>query len=80
MFCTAWNDDEIMEENEDIDRILADELLSEEEASSALDEIIEDEGEPENERKQLKRDVEAEALKRLKDAARTVEDFNNVVA
>lgn len=69
-----------MEENEDIDRILADELLSEEEASSALDEIIEDEGEPENERKQLKRDVEAEALKRLKDAARTVEDFNNVVA
>ncbi len=80
VFCTAWNDDEIMEENEDIDRILADELLSEEEASSALDEITEDEDEPENERKQLKRDVEAEALKRLEDAARTVEDFNNVVA
>ena len=44
-----------------------------------MDEIAEDEDEPENERKQLKRDVEAEALKRLEDAARTVEDFNNVV-
>lgn len=80
MFCTAWNDDEITEEEENTERFLAEELLAEEESRPALDEIVEDEDEPENERKQLKRDVEAEALKRLEDAARTVEDFNNVVA
>ena len=80
VFCTAWNDDEIIEEEEDTERFLAEELLAEEESRPASDEIVEDEDDSENERKQLKRDVEAEALKRLEDAARTEEDFNNVVA
>ena len=62
MFYTAWNDDEIIEEEENIEHLLAEELLAEEESRPALDEIVEDEDE------------------RLEDAARTVEDFNNVVA
>ena len=80
MFCTAWNDDEIIEDEKNTERFLAEELLPEEEDRPAPDDILDDDNEAQNERKQLKRDLDAEALKRLEDAARSVEDFNNVIA
>ena len=86
----AWSDDEIKNEQEEIERhLVREELLAEEylpEDGSLLEESEEEETEGREEdtavreRKKLKRELEAEALKRLEDAARTEKDFRNVVS
>ena len=75
----AWFDDEIIEEEESLKQRPFEEDLSEEEVPPDFEDE-ETEDEVQNERKKLKRELEAEALKRLEDAARTEEDFRNVVA
>ena len=55
-------------------------LIEELEADAAEHPFEEDIGEKEPERKKLKRELRAEALDHLEDAARTQQDFENVVA
>ena len=74
-----WSDDEITEEQENSERYVLDEVLPPEEPPPDLDEE-DSPDEAVHERKKLKRELEAEALKRLEDAARTEEDFRKVVA
>ncbi len=54
-------------------------LIDETEAEAKENPIEDDENEP-SERKLLKRELRAQALKRLEDSARTVTDFKNVSA
>lgn len=75
----AWSDDEIIEEQENSERYVLNEELPAEEPPPDLDEE-DSPDEAVSERKKLKRELEAEALKRLEDAARTEEDFRKVVA
>ena len=55
-------------------------LIEELEADAAEHPFEEDIGEKEPERKKLKRELRAEALDHLEDAARTQQDFENVIA
>ena len=55
-------------------------LIEELEADAAEHPFEEDAEEKEPERKKLKRELRAEALARLEDAARTQKDFENVIA
>lgn len=55
-------------------------LIEELEADAAEHPFEDDAGDEEPERKKLKRELRAEALARLEDAARTQRDFENVVA
>lgn len=77
-----YEDDEIeyMEAEFPEKTLIAEQLLIDEtEADSKENPIEDDENEP-SERKQLKRELKAQALKRLEDSARTVTDFKNVAA
>ena len=74
-----WPDDEIIEEQENSERYVLNEELPAEEPPPDLDEE-DSPDEAVSERKKLKRELEAEALKRLEDAARPEEDFRKVVA
>lgn len=87
----AWSDDEIKNEQEEIERHLVREELLAEEYLPEDGNLPEDESGGETaegseedaavrERKKLKRELEAEALKRLEDAARTERDFRNVIS
>lgn len=58
--------------------IIAEQLLIEETEADAKENPIEDD--EQSERKLLKRELKAQALKRLEDSARTVTDFKNVTA
>jgi hypothetical protein len=55
-------------------------LIDELEADAAENPIEDDRPDEDSERKKLKRELQAEALSRLEDAARTVSDFEKVVA
>ena len=55
-------------------------LIDELEADAAENPIEDENSDEDSERKKLKRDLQAEALARLEDAARTVSDFEKVVA
>ena len=55
-------------------------LIDELEADAAENPIEDDRPDEDSERKKLKRELQAEALARLEDAARTVSDFEKVVA
>jgi len=78
-------DDAETEEYEKAQRRLAREqrLIDEIEADAAENPIEDDEddtGEEQPERKLLKRELRAQALKRLEDSARTIRDYENLVA
>ena len=61
--------------------LIAEQLLISEIEAEAKEKSIEDDDEDEQpERKLLKRELRAQALKRLEDSARTVNDFKNVAA
>lgn len=58
--------------------LIAEQLLIDETEAEAKENPIEDD--EQSERKLLKRELKAQALKRLEDSARTVTDFKNVAA
>lgn len=76
----------IDEENEQIEAelpeeaLIAEQLLIVEIEADAKENPIEDDEDEQPERKLLKRELQAQALQRLEDAARTVKDFKNVAA
>lgn len=60
--------------------LIAEQLLIDETEADANEKPIEDDEDNQSERKLLKRELMAHALKRLEDSARTVTDFKNVTA
>lgn len=60
--------------------LIAEQLLIGEIEADAKENPIEDDEDEQSERKLLKRELRAQALARLEDSARTVNDFKNVAA
>lgn len=61
-------------------QIAAERLMISEMEEDAKENPVESYGDEQSERKLLKRELKAQALKRLEDSARTVTDFKNVAA
>lgn len=81
--CNESDSDEIeIEQNEQMLRQVALEqnIIDQLEADAEEHPFEEDTGDEEPERKKLKRELQAEALARLEDSARTRKDFENVIA
>jgi len=81
--CNESDSDEIeIEQNEQMLRQVALEqnIIDQLEADAEEHPFEEDTGDEEPERKKLKRELQAEALARLEDSARTRRDFENVIA
>lgn len=81
--CSESDSDEIeIEQNEQMLRQVALEqnIIDQLEADAEEHPFEEDTGDEEPERKKLKREIQAEALARLEDSARTRRDFENVIA
>ncbi len=76
----------IDEENEQIEAelpeeaLIAEQLFVGEAEANAKEHPIEDDEDKQSERSLLKRELRAQALKRLEDSARTVNDFKNIAA